>query len=485
MQPSCEGQALLTTGKPGRCFREEHSSEESCHILWIAPNVPQAEPTTASQCLLKTNPHRAIYTINGTGAMLRSILRSSVLFAVFLLPHGSSQAQWMRVLAVDTASCDAVITVGDTIYAAFGNVVWLSTDRGSTWTSTPPIDDPPVVTFALLPTPAGLLAGTLSNGVYRFENGSRWTRYSDGLTGLGALSIGFLVIRDSLIYAGTFGAGIFRVGRSLASPWLPFRDGMPSNIAWNIVSLSNINGTLFAGGGANAMVYLNSPAATNWTEIQFAPFAPTGTSFLASAEHRSIIHAVGSQGLHRSTDGGATWKTFNPGIGLIEIGGFAPTPSGFHALLSKAGSSFLYRLDANDSTWTLIDSEPMAAFSTAAAGNTLFAGRINGLYTLNVASTSVDGRPDRGEPGGFALDQNYPNPFNPTTVFRYRVPVAGKVRLAVYDLLGRELAVPVSEWKAPGTYEVTFDAAGLPSGVYLYRLLFGSYVQTRSMIVIK
>ena len=417
--------------------------------------------------------------------MLRSILRSAVLLSAFLLIHVPSHAQWTRVEAVDTTLCDAVITVGDTIYAALGNVVWLSPDRGSTWKSTPPIDDPPVITFALLSTPAGLLAGTLGNGVYRLESGSRWTRYSDGLTGLGALSVGSLVIRDTLVYAGTFGAGIFRAGRSLASPWVPFRDGIPSNVAWNINSLSNIDGTLFAGGGANAMVYLNPPAAAAWSEVQFAPFAPTGTSFLASAEHRSIIHAVGSQGLHRSTDGGATWAAFNPGIGLIETGGFAETPSGFHALLRKAGSSFFYRLDANDSTWTLIDSEPVPTFSLAAVGNTLFAGRLDGLFTLNVAPTSVDGWRQRSEPEGFALDQNYPNPFNPTTVIRFRVPVAGDVRLAVYDLLGRELSVPVNGRKAPGTYQVTFDAAGLPSGVYLYRLLAGGSSQTRRMTVLK
>ena len=100
-------------------------------------------------------------------------------------------------------------------------------------------------------------------------------------------------------------------------------------------------------------------------------------------------------------------------------------------------------------------------------------------------------------PTGFALAQNYPNPFNPNSEIRYHLPApsvskgqAGisefrHVRLAVYDLLGREIAVLVNERKAPGSYAVTFDAASLASGVYLYRLVVGGYVETRKMTLLR
>jgi predicted GH43/DUF377 family glycosyl hydrolase len=90
-----------------------------------------------------------------------------------------------------------------------------------------------------------------------------------------------------------------------------------------------------------------------------------------------------------------------------------------------------------------------------------------------------------GLPTIFTLEQNYPNPFNPTTVVSFQLPVVSKVRLVVYDLLGREVAVLVNERKMPGRYELKFDASGLASGVYLYRLTVGSFVQTRKMIVLK
>jgi hypothetical protein len=83
----------------------------------------------------------------------------------------------------------------------------------------------------------------------------------------------------------------------------------------------------------------------------------------------------------------------------------------------------------------------------------------------------------------FRLEQNYPNPFNSSSDIRYLISDIGMVRLAVYDILGREVAVLVNEKKEPGSYRVTFDAAGLASGVYLYRLRTGERDLTRTMVL--
>jgi len=96
----------------------------------------------------------------------------------------------------------------------------------------------------------------------------------------------------------------------------------------------------------------------------------------------------------------------------------------------------------------------------------------------------------------FILEQNYPNPFNPVTTIRYSVP--GKkylnqlsssdivnTTLIIYDILGREIKTLVNESKIAGTYEITFDASRLASGVYLYRLTSDSFSQTKKMMVIK
>jgi len=85
----------------------------------------------------------------------------------------------------------------------------------------------------------------------------------------------------------------------------------------------------------------------------------------------------------------------------------------------------------------------------------------------------------------YELTQNYPNPFNPSTAIKFSIPEAGSVELKVYDLIGNEVATLVNETKTPGIYEVKFRAIELSSGVYIYSLKAGNFVQTKKMILIK
>ncbi len=92
----------------------------------------------------------------------------------------------------------------------------------------------------------------------------------------------------------------------------------------------------------------------------------------------------------------------------------------------------------------------------------------------------------------FELKQNYPNPFNPTTTIEYSIPnvetlhiTSPYVRLKIYDVLGREIKTLVNEKQTPGKYKVRFDASGLSSGIYFYRLIFGNNVSVKKMILLK
>jgi hypothetical protein len=95
-------------------------------------------------------------------------------------------------------------------------------------------------------------------------------------------------------------------------------------------------------------------------------------------------------------------------------------------------------------------------------------------------------------PLAFRLEQNYPNPFNALTHIGYSIrvasgqwPVASHVRLAVFDLLGREVAVLVDGEKLPGRYQVEFDGTKMSTGVYFYRLSVGDYVETKRMLLLR
>jgi len=105
--------------------------------------------------------------------------------------------------------------------------------------------------------------------------------------------------------------------------------------------------------------------------------------------------------------------------------------------------------------------------------------------TIRFSSQPVANVREEWRPTVFALEQNYPNPFNPSTAIAYDVAAPSDVRLAVYDILGREVSVLVNERKGPGNYSVKFDASDLASGVYVYRLQAGNVVRTRKMILLK
>jgi len=92
---------------------------------------------------------------------------------------------------------------------------------------------------------------------------------------------------------------------------------------------------------------------------------------------------------------------------------------------------------------------------------------------------------DNGLPIEYNLYQNYPNPFNPTTTIRYSIINPNVVKIKIYDVLGREVRTLVNEFKQAGTYELQFSANGLASGIYLYRIESGSFVETKKMILLK
>lgn len=142
-------------------------------------------------------------------------------------------------------------------------------------------------------------------------------------------------------------------------------------------------------------------------------------------------------------------------------------------------------------SWLSIDSTGLVSGSPEAPGmypvkivvqdQTLLAdSQMFVLSVLSVLSTKSD-----NEPLVFSLSQNFPNPFNPVTHFQFSTAEPRLTVLKVYDLLGREVATLVEEVKQPGRYHVAWDASGLASGMYLFRLHSGSFVETKRLILLK
>lgn len=119
-----------------------------------------------------------------------------------------------------------------------------------------------------------------------------------------------------------------------------------------------------------------------------------------------------------------------------------------------------------------------------------FDGNIDRVKVYNYAAletfiTSNKFEDELSTPDEFSLSQNYPNPFNPSTNIRYTVPAQSDVTLEVFNLLGQRVATLVNTKQVAGSYTVRFDASSLASGLYIYRLSAGSYVNTQKMLLIK
>jgi hypothetical protein len=108
-------------------------------------------------------------------------------------------------------------------------------------------------------------------------------------------------------------------------------------------------------------------------------------------------------------------------------------------------------------------------------GDRRWTGQLTGIREINNGQI----------PSDFSLSQNYPNPFNPQTKIQFTLAKASNVSLIVYNVVGEEVAQLVNEFKNSGSFEYTFDSAGLSSGVYFYTLKTANFVSTKKMIVMK
>jgi hypothetical protein len=104
---------------------------------------------------------------------------------------------------------------------------------------------------------------------------------------------------------------------------------------------------------------------------------------------------------------------------------------------------------------------------------------------VTINNTGITSVIDNNTPSEFTLSQNYPNPFNPATIIRFSLPVQSFVELRVYNINGEEVALLVNQVKDAGSYDLKFDASGLSSGTYIYRLRAGNQVLTQKMILMK
>ncbi len=149
----------------------------------------------------------------------------------------------------------------------------------------------------------------------------------------------------------------------------------------------------------------------------------------------------------------------------------------------------MYRSAATEGAWMPLDTVPdeydgepyLCSGGLTGLGEFSFGGSAEAFKP----GTSVGVEVEKEIPESFVLSPNYPNPFNPQTTIGYGIPETAHVRITVFDALGRQIALLVDRVQSAGHHQTVFDAHNLPSGIYRYQFVAGSFVQTREMILLK
>jgi hypothetical protein len=198
-------------------------------------------------------------------------------------------------------------------------------------------------------------------------------------------------------------------------------------------------------------------------------------------------YLVGSAGrIYRTTNGGEVWISHQavPTRSSLNAVAFSGRDSGW---VAGARGTILRTTDGG-ATWDYMVSGTTQDLNAIAVvnGQTQFiAGNAGTLLTSPGSAITALREKRDASVGGFTLAQNFPNPFNPSTTIRYRLPVRSNVKLMVFNTLGQRVAILQNGEQDAGYYEVRFDARGLPSGVYFYRIMAGTFVETRRLILLR
>ena len=312
---------------------------------------------------------------------------------------------------------------------------------------------------------------------------------------------------------------------------------LPQNLSYN--DITQINGNIVVSHGENFKtggVYYSADGGTSWTMATGLPDKPAN-HFFADGK---ILYVGDSRGIYKSNDSGQSWSaagTSNPEMnGILYL-----TKLGNSFFAGDIGGKGMYTSTDNANTWTQLDTNiftlPFCQLFCVIEANGMLVANMDGncnpggssaikasVDTGKTWNTFTDGLPQafcpvlgKNSTGtnlftkegfgykvyrygavtgvndnppvslSFVLDQNYPNPFNPSTIIKYQLPEDGYVTLRVYDVLGKEIATLVNEFKQAGNYSSQFliQKSQLPSGIYFYTLRVNGYAETKKMILAK
>ena len=408
----------------------------------------------------------------------------AVLF-VFLFIN-NMDAQWSQVsLPNVTINCLAANKDASVLFAGTDSLgIYSTSNNGDSWQK----KDNGGLTIscnAINTQTSNYLAGT-SNGLYvSQDNGNTWGTNS-AITGITDSHINTVCwdYSGTYIFVGT-NSGIFIMASGKQGQFTTGNTGL-TNTTINVLydfkdPHTKIENTWC---GTNAGLFVSSDMGAHWTTT---PVTNQVNALIAN----SLV----------CTAAGFYEDNFNPGItgwsGLLKSG-LEDTNLLTENLFSNIPDNYLYVGTGTNgkvycsinwgATWKDVSGglKVNKVKALCQLGPYLIAGTNNGIWriTLQQLLTAIEDNQSKLT-NNFSLLQNFPNPFNPSTNINYSVPKASIVTIKVYNMLGKELTTLVNEEKSAGNYSVKFNGKQLSSGIYFYKMLAGSFVETKKLILMK
>jgi len=397
----------------------------------------------------------------------------------------------VQCVAVSPSNPSIVYAGTDSLGGWTTSGVYKSTDAGASWTivSAGIYDSKGIQAIIVHPTNPNIVYVGVFNAVAvsavglwkTTDGGTTWAPANTGVDNKQILALAFNPLNPNVIYAGTSLAdpvastGPCKIFKSVnaGASWTAVVTGIPQTSTDNnpircmSVSSSDTN-VVLAGLFLNAAaltggMYVTTNGGASWTQKHSGLPLTTGTlpraclikpgsstEFFVGIDQSA---GTGIMGMFRSTDQGTSWSDFNGG----SLGSSVTT---IRALVFKTtGNPTLYA----------------GAASTSG---------IRGVHEYSWLASGV-GNNNGDVPKTYNLSQNYPNPFNPVTKISYQLPLSGYVKISVYNMMGKEVAVLVNGFQKAGYFDINFNASNLSSGVYFYRIFTDKFVNTKKMILIK
>lgn len=432
-----------------------------------------------------------------------------ILFSVFLknldaqpqfyTEQNSGVTSSLTSVSMDNSTPSRVWVCGN------GGVVLKTTNSGTNWlnVSSGIPNSLNLVTISSKAVDTVLTAGNVGTTtyVYRTQNGgANWTQVFTQANG-----------HINAIWMTSMPQG-FMVGNPVSGRWSIWKTNNSglnwdstglyitqagSETGWNN-SLAIIYNNIWFGTN-NSRIYKSSNFGTSWTYATTPEQKSTAVWINLDTTMYTFAYTGGNNAYY-TTSGGVNWTQIScPDTGIFKA--FSPITPGVDYLppwisIAIRDNSKVYYSGNGTSPFTVDYTAPSGIFNHMAYNRVTYplytwAVRSNGGITkIQLFRGGAVRRISSEIPEHFNLHQNYPNPFNPSTKIKFSLPLpsqggAQAVKLVIYDIIGREVAILVNEQLNPGSYEVEWDGSNYPSGVYFYKLITGDYSETKKMVMLR